>query len=371
MFRLPLAQILAVSALALQGCALPQGAGLASQVLAGADQIDADFAVRFVTAENISAIKSWPQVGDPNAAGGWISRKGGGDSSLIEAGDVITMMVWSNEESSLLTGPGQKQIGFPPLTVGPDGTIFLPYADKVYVAKMTPDAAREAVQKGLSAVIPTAQVQLSVASGRRNVVELISGVQRPGPVPLPDGNFSILSLIAAGGGLVGGLINPQIRLSRDGEIYGIPMERLLADPSLDTTLRGGDKVYLENEQRYFLSLGAAGSEAQKAFPQAKVSALDAMSIIGGLNDNTANPRGILILRDYQSSALRSDGSGPEKERMIFVFDITNADGLFSAGDFEVQHQDLVLVTESPVITVRTALSLIAASLGLANTVQNF
>ena len=41
-----------------------------------------------------------------------------------------------------------------------------------------------------------------------------------------------------------------------------PMERLLADPSLDTTLRGGDKIYVEKDERYFLSLGATGREAQ-------------------------------------------------------------------------------------------------------------
>jgi polysaccharide export outer membrane protein len=263
-----------------------------------------------------------------------------------------------------LATPEQRQIAFPPLTVSPDGTIFLPYADKVYVAKMSPDEAREAVQKGLSSVVPSAQVQLSVESGRRNEVELISGVPSPGPYPLPDGNYGILSLIAKGGGVPATMVNPQVRLSRDGKVYGVSMERLLADPNLDTTLRGGDKVYLEEEQRYFLSLGAAGREAQIVFPQSKVTALDSMSLIGGLNDNTADPKAILILREYSSRAVRADGTGPDKERMIFVFDMTTADGLFSAGDFSIQHQDLVLVTESPVITARTAISLIGAAFGL-------
>jgi polysaccharide export outer membrane protein len=371
MFRLPLASCLLTLSLVLQGCVLPQGAGLASQVLAGVDEPDADFAVRFVTADIIGTIKAWPKIADPNALNGWISNKGGGAGSQIESGDVITLSVWSNEENSLLVSPDQRQIVFPPLTVSPDGTIFLPYADKVYVAKMSPEQAREAVQKGLSSVVPSAQVQLSVLSGRRNEVEVISGTTKPGPYPLADKNYSILSLIALAGGATPALANPQVRLSREGKVYGISMEKLLANPSLDTVLHGGDKIYLENEKRYFLSLGAAGNEAQIPFAQGSVSALDAMSLIGGLNDSTANPKGILILREYSAKAVRTDDSGPERARMIFAFDLTTADGLFSAGDFDIQHQDLVLVTESPIINARTAVSIIGSAFGLVKTARSF
>ncbi len=342
---------------------------MSAQVMAGAEQPDANFAVEFVTAANLGQLQSWPGIGDPNAANGWIGHKGGPASQIIEAGDTVALSVWSSEENSLLTTPGQKQLSIPPLTVGPDGTVFLPYADKVYIAKMSPDQAREAIQKGLATVIPSAQVQVTVTSGRRNAVELISGVGQPGSYPLPDQNFTILSLLAQGGGVGGSMTNPQVRLSRDGKLYGVSLEKLLANPSLDTTLRGGDKVYVEGEKRYFLSLGAARNEAQITFPQSRVTALDAMSLIGGLNDNTADPKGILILREYGANALRSDGSGPTKQRMIFAFDLTTADGLFSAGDFTIQHQDLVLVTESPIVAARTAISFIMQSLGLNGALQ--
>jgi polysaccharide export outer membrane protein len=354
----------------LQGCAMPQGAGMASQVMAGAEAPDADFDVRFVSAETLPVLGTWPRMADPNAIGSWIGHQDGPASTLIEAGDVLTVSVWSNEENALLGTPGQKQIAIPPLTVSPDGTVFLPYAGKVYVAKMTPDGAREAVEMALLAVMPTAQVQLSVESGRRNVVELISGVADPGPYPLPDRNYSVLSLLAAGGGASSALQNPQVRLMRDGRIHGIALETLLGDPALDTTLRGGDKVYVEGEERYFLSLGAAGKEAQNFFPQAEVSALDAMSLIGGLADASADPKGILVLRNYPATALRDGSAGPDKARTIFVFDLTTADGLFSAGQFEIAHRDLVLVTESPVVSTRTAISLFASAFGAANVAQS-
>ena len=371
MSRLPAAIGLSLFALALSGCALPQGAGMASQVLAGAEEPDANFAVELVTSESLDRIAQWPGGSDPNAVGGWINHKAGPSSGLVEAGDILTVNIFNNEESSLLGAPGQKQITIPPLTVSTDGTVFLPYADKVYVAKMSADEAREAIQQKLIAVIPSAQVQVGVEHGRRSEVDLISGVANPGTFPLPDRNFSLLSLIAQGGGVSQALNHPQVRLSRDGKLYGISMERLLADPSLDTTLRGGDKVYVEDEKRYFLSLGAAKSETQLFFPQSRVTALDAMSLIGGLNDSSADAKAILILREYGAKSLRSDGTGPSRSRMIFAFDLTTADGLFSAGDFQVHHKDLVLVTESPVISGRTAFAIVAQALGLAVTAQKF
>ena len=202
------------------------------------------------------------------------------------------------------------------------------------------------------------------------MVELVSGVARPGSYPVPDASFSILSLIAQGGGVPSNLINPQVRLTRGDAVYGISMERLLSDPVLDTILRGGDKIFVEDEKRYFLSLGAAGIEKQQKFVQTSLSALDAMSLIGGLNDASADPRGILILREYPASARRKDGNGPDQERMIFAFDVTSADGLFSAGAFEVQHRDLVLITESPIVNARNAMSIIGAALGLVKVGQD-
>jgi len=354
----------------LAGCDLPQGAGMQSQILAGSESPEATFAVRFVTRETLPVLKSWPFYSGSKGVG-WISNTAGPAGRLIEAGDLISLTVWDNEEGSLLNSPGQKLVALPDLTVSPKGTVFIPYADEVYIAKMSPDQARLAIQEKLIRSIPSVQVQLGHESGRRNAIDIVSGVGKPGSYPLPDRNFTILSAVALGGGVAEIISTPQVRLLRDGKLYGISMDRLLQNPGLDTTLRGGDKVFVESEDRYFLSLGAAGKEAQVIFPQDHLTALDAMSLIGGVNDGRGNPKGILVLRDYPAAALRPDDSGPERERMVFAIDLTTADGLFSAGDFAVQHRDLVLVTESPVTTTQTIFGLVGAALGLGERARAF
>ena len=368
---LTLTRILATLAtLALvSACDLPQDLGEERQILKGAEDPTASFAVQTVSRETLATLKTWPESHPREGLGG-IRHSNVGADPLIEVGDTVSLIVWDNDETSLLSTPSQNVIQLPNLRVSTKGTVFLPYADEVYIAKMTPDEARLEIQNRLLSIIPSAQVQLNFASGSNNSVEVLSGVPKPGSYPLLDRSTTLTSIMALAGGFPSGVVNPQITLSRGGKLYRVSASALMADPQLDTTMRGGDKIFIEAEDRYFLSLGAAGKEAIVNFPQDRITALEAMSLVGGVNQSTANPRGILVLRDYPQSAVRSDGTGPSRERMVFVLDLTNADGLFSAGEFAIQDRDLVLVTQSDLVNTRTVFSLIGSIFGLTNNIES-
>lgn len=360
----------AVAALALLGaCAVPQDLAEERQIIAGADEPDASFAVQPVTRDTLPMLAKWPHS-HPTPNLGWITRAATSPDPIIAPGDKLDLAIWDNGESSLLSSPSQKVVNLSGLTVSSKGTIFLPYVDEVYIAEQTPDEARKTIQDKLLSIIPTAQVQLAFASGSQNSVELVSGVPSPGVYPLENRSTTITTLLALGGGIPESTNNPQVNLSRGGKLYRVSAETLMGNPQLDTTLRGGDKVFVEADDRYFLALGAAGKESIVHFPHDRLSALDAMALIGGVNQSTANPKGILILRDYPESAVRSDGKGPGKDRMVFVLDLTTADGLFSAGEFGIQNRDLVLVTQSELVNTRTIMGLIGSIFGLSNTVDS-
>ena len=360
---------LAVLALVLAGlvagCSLPRGAALETEVLQGQDAEDRDFQVVTVTKDNLDAVSGWPVTGG-FAQLGWIGKQRGPATSVIAAGDVIDLTIWDNDENSLLTPPAAKVVDIQAVPVSASGTVFIPYLDEIVLNGLTHDEARQLIQTELGSILPSAQVQLSVTPGRRSSVDVVGGVAAVGSYPLPDRNFSVLSLIAASGGVAPGLRNPQLKLVRGDGVYGLSVERLYADPGLDATLQGGDKVIVEEDKRYFLSLGAAGTEDLLYFPKETVSALDAVSLIGGVNDTRANPKGVLILREYGSKSVRGDGKGPDRARVIFTLDLTAADGLFSARKFQVQPKDLVLVTESPLTSAKTVLGLIGQVLGLTS-----
>lgn len=351
----------------LAACNTPRGAGFESEVLsvsASEDAAEADFAVVPVTKTNQSVLAGWPAVGGDSHR--WIRRAEQPNSAIIAAGDVVKITVWDAEENSLLAGPGGRVAKLDDVTVSSGGRIFLPFVGDLNVRGMSPETARERIEEEYARSIPSAQVQVTVEQGRANTANLVGGVNEPGTYPLVDRDVTLLSLIAQGGGVRDAYKNPQVRLFRGGEVYAISLDRLYDDPDLDTTLVGGDRIIVEDDERTFLSLGATGSEAVHQFEKDEVSALEALSIVGGVEQDRANPKGILILREYPSRAVRADGSGPEKSRVVFTLDLTSADGLFSARNFKIMPDDLVYATESPVTSARTILGLLGTALGVAN-----
>ncbi len=358
-----------VAVLGLAGCEqLPRGAAVEREIVAAADGEAADFAVYTVDRALLAILQDWPDTGAHRY--GWIPTSGGARTQVIASGDVLEVTIWDSNESSLLSADGQRQVQIQSLTVAPDGTVFVPYVGNTQVSGLTLQLAREHLQDEIDLVVPSAQVQLTLVEGRTNSVDLVGGVSAPGAYPLPDRNYTVLNLLAAGGGVQPSLVNPQIRLRRGGNIYGTSVERLYASPNLDTLLHGGDQVIVEEDRRYFLSLGAAGQQSQHPFTQDRVTALDAMAIVGGVDSRRGDPGGILILREYPASAVRPDERGPSQARVVFSLDLTSADGLFSARNFHIHDGDLVLVTESPITSAQTIFGLVGSVFGLANQTAN-
>ena len=300
----------------------------------------------------------------------WLGAKGGPNSAAIRSGDTVNIVIWDSQENSLLTPREAKAVTLAPMQVSADGTIFVPYLGEVVVNGQTPEAARTQIQTAMEPIAPSAQVQLSVDAGSRNSVDLVSGVGKPGSYPMPSRNYSILSLLAEGGGISPNLKNPLVRLIRGSKTYEIRAERLFSEAGLNTNLQGGDKVVVREDERYFTALGATGKESLIHFEQDHISALEAMSLVGGITDNRANPKGVLILREYPRKATRADGiKGPTMPHVVFTFDLTSADGLFAARNFQVNPKDTVLATESPLVAANTIFGLLGSLIGLNNAVQ--
>lgn len=355
--------------LSLAACgSLPRGAAIQAEIIKGADAPEADFAVYPVSKAFLPSLSEWPRTGERHYS--WLSHSHGSNAQIIRPGDTLNVVIWDSAENSLLLTPGERTANLAGMRVSESGTIFIPYVGKVRVAERTPDSARQLLQRQLEAVAPGAQVQVSMVEGRVNSVDVVSGVRTPGNVKLPDQDFSVLAAISAAGGVAENVNNPQVKLVRGHKTYKTSLERLFDNSKLDTRLVGGDQIIVEADKRYFLSLGATGSESQFSFNRDKVSALDALSIIGGVSNTRANPKGVLILREYPASALRAGQRGPRQQRVVFTIDLTTSDGLFSARNFDVHSGDLVLATESPLSSVNVVVGLVGSAFGLLNVVTN-
>lgn len=350
----------------------PRGSGLQSEVLANStavgksaveDALPGEFAVEQISRESLGRYASWPAQAQGR---GYSWPKGsGGQAKTVNTGDVISVSVWVSEDNSLLTAPGQRVVELPPMTVSPSGNVFLPYVGQIDIGNQSQESARSEIEAAYAKVAPSAQVQLRSVEGRQSSASVVSGVAKPGSYPLIDSGVTVLDMLALAGGVPETVTNPQVRLQRGDTTYGTSLDRVMKDTALNIGIRGGDRLFVEADDRYFLSLGAAGTRAQHHFPQDRLSALDAISIIGGLAPNRADAQGVLVLRAYNPGDVRADGSGPRHARTIFTIDLTSADGLFSAGEFRIQPGDLIYVTESPLIGTKNVLGLIGSIFGLA------
>lgn len=359
-----------LACLSMAACTLPRGAALTGEILREQESESPTFQIVPVTRASLPVIARWPVTG---WSGGyrWLEATQGPDSPLVRPGDTIDLVIWDSQENSLLTSQAENRVALSGLSVSSQGHIFVPYLDEIGIAGLTPDQARRKIQDALMPIVPSAQVQLAVTGGRQNAVDLVAGVARPGSYPLPDRNHAILSMIATGGGISQGLRNPLVRVIREGRSYEIRAEQLFSDARRNAVLRGGDKIVIEEDSRYFTSLGATGTERLIHFEKEEITALEALSIIGGLTDSRANPKGVIILRDFKPSQLRQDGHGPSQAQVIYTFDLTSADGLFAARGFRVNPQDTVLATESPVTSAQTVVGLLGSLVGLAGRVGSF
>ncbi|WP_417597971.1 polysaccharide biosynthesis/export family protein [Pararhodobacter oceanensis] len=333
--------------LVIAGCTMPRGAALQSEVLRGTDAPDSEVQVVEVTRDTLSEIALWPAANaEPRQR--WITTGAAPSARIIRAGDLVSLSVWDSQPDSLLTTEAQRSVDMSRIPVSASGKVFIPYVGELRISGLTAEQARREIQSLMAPIVPDGQVQLSVVPGARNTIDVVTGVARPGRVELPEISPTILSVLAESGGISTALRNPLVRLNRAGQAYAIPARKLFSDPAHDIQLRGGDRILVEEDRRSYIALGATGREQVVFFEREEITALDALSSMGGLNDSRADLQGVLILRDYPESLVRETGPAPRKAQVVFTFDLTSANGLFAARRFHIQPDDVVLATESPV-----------------------
>lgn len=355
-----------IAVLGLSACNVPRGAPTQREVLARPDAEGADFALEIVTRNRLSLYPGWgPRNGRMNTdwpAGGAVPS-----DQVLAPGDRLSMRIWDPEESSLIASVEAPFADIANVVVTASGNVSLPYIDEVQVGGLTAERARIKLQERLTTIIPSAQVQLEVSEGRRNSAQMLGGVASPGTYPLNERNLPLTSLIAAAGGINPSLKNPQVQIMRGNQVFRRPWDFVLDNPSHDPAIRGGDRVLVEADQRSFKALGAAQREEVIGFDEQDVSVLRAVSLMGGISDTRADPRGVLVLRRYADSETQR-ANGPPNTRVVFSFDLTTADGVFSADEFLIQHDDIVLATQSPTVSTQRVLGLFGAVLGFGRTV---
>ncbi|MDF1618949.1 polysaccharide biosynthesis/export family protein [Pseudothioclava nitratireducens] len=294
-------------------------------------------------------------------------------SDTIRPGDTLVLTIWENVDDGLLATQGANATQLTEVQVDGSGYIFVPYAGRIKAAGNTPDALRRVITAKLDPQTPDPQVSVSRAAGDGATVSVMGAISGQGVYAIERPTRTLSSMIARAGGVA---VKPEIAkitVTRGSESGTVWLKDLYKHPKMDIPLRPGDVILVEEDTRAFTSLGATGAQARVPFDTQTLSALEAIATVGGLNSRLADPTGVFVFRnepeDIARAVLgRNDLVGDQ--RMIYVLDLTEPNGMFMARDFAIRDGDTVYVTEAPYVQWQKSLSAFTGAVGTANTLDN-
>jgi polysaccharide export outer membrane protein len=294
-------------------------------------------------------------------------------SDVISAGDVLGLTIWENVDDGLLVPQGQNATVLNELQVDGAGFIYVPYAGRVRAAGNSPERIRQIITEKLAEQTPEPQVQVRRLAGDGATVTVSGRVGGQGVYPIERPTRTLSSMIAAAGGVA---IQPeiaQITVIR-GEASGtIWYEDLFDHPAADIALRSGDQIYVKEDSRTFTALGATGAQSRVPFESKAISAIEALATVGGLQTAAADPTGVFVFRNEPAEIAnqllaRTDLIGTQ--RVVYVLDLTQPNGMFMARDFAIRDGDTVYVTEAPFVQFNKAIAAATGSLTAADTARS-
>lgn len=362
--------ILGALVLTLAACGLPRSGPTRAQLVNSAIEADKGGTTHVVEVTHevarITATSSAMGFGSAFRGPGVV----GADD--VRPGDVLGLSIWENVDDGLLTSMGTSSTQLQELQVDSAGYIFVPYAGRVKASGNTPDQLRRIITDRLASQTPDPQVMVTRLAGDGATVSVMGKVGGQGVYPIERPTRTLSSMLAKAGGVA---IEPdiaQVTVKRGNASGKVWLTELYSNPANDIALRPGDVILVEEDQRQFQALGALGGQKLVKFDTKTLSALDAISMVGGLNGMAADPTGLFVLRQ-ESAGVASAITGQAlsgDQRMAYILDLTKPDGLFVARDFIIRDGDTVYATEAPYVQWNKTIGALTGSLASANQVNS-
>jgi polysaccharide export outer membrane protein len=342
-------------------CGLPKVGPNKRQIFAGSVQKQGDAFVVSVNDRVTRATAVVPALGFSSS----FVNAGRLTSDTIRPGDVLGLTIWENVDDGLLANEASNATALEEVQVDSAGYIFVPYAGRLRAAGNTPEQLRAEITKKLEDQTPDPQVQVRRVAGDGSTVSLTGAVGGQGVYAIERPTRTLSTMLARAGGVA---IEPeiaQVTVIRGNEQGKIWFQDLFNHPELDIALRGGDRILVEADSRSFTALGATSAQARVPFESQDLSALEAIAQVGGLISTTSDPTGVFIFRNEPAEIAnqvlgRDDLIGAQ--RMVYVLNLTQPNGLFIARDFVVRDEDTLYVTEAPYAQWTKTISLLASPL---------
>ncbi|PID37263.1 MAG: sugar ABC transporter substrate-binding protein [Rhodobacterales bacterium] len=362
--------VFATSVFGLVACdALPRSGPNKAEIFAGSVQQEGDAFVVAVSDTVTRQTALVPALGFSSS----FTKAGVVGSDTIAPGDVLGVSIYENVDEGIFTTTDGAPAALTDVQVDGAGFIFIPYAGRIKAAGNSPETVRRIITRKLEGQTPDPQVMVVRAAGNGSTVSVTGAIGGQGVYPIERPTRTLSAMLARAGGIA---VRPEVavvRVRRGAKTGQIWYKDLFENPKLDIALRNGDKILVEEDTRAFTALGATGAQTRMTFDSQTLSALEAIAQVGGLSAATADPTGVFIFRNEPAEIAnpvlgRTDLVGDQ--RMIYVLDLTEPNGMFRARDFLIRDGDTVYVTEAPFVQWTKVLGALTSTTGAANSLTS-
>lgn len=337
----------------LRGGAVPAGPTEAAKEIKLV-QVRGDMAAQF------KAPAPWPAFADVLAG----ARPVG---TVVGVGDALEVTIWEAPPATLFGPPSDTRIGtpintsrpniLPELTVGPDGSINVPFAGQVPSSGRTLREIETDIVRRLRGRANAPQVLVRLVRNSTSTVTLVGEVTQSSRVPLSPRGERLLDALAQVGGVKSPVNLTTIQVTRDGRIHRMALSDIIERSENNIVLAKDDVVTALFQTYSFTVLGAAGRNDEIRFEALGITLSQALGRIGGLQDGRANPRGVFLFRWEESAT-----AGAPRVPVVYSFDLKDPAVYFLAQQFRMSDKDLIYITNSPVAELQRFVSIVSQTL---------
>jgi len=274
---------------------------------------------------------------------------------VIGVGDTLSIAIY--EPSGALFGTrgtdGRVQGGgqtLPAAVVDRSGAVGVPFAGAVRVSGMTAPQAAEAIRRALTGRVGSPQVTVAIAASASNSVVVLGEVRNPGRAALALNGDRVLDAIASAGGAARPVEDIEVAIQRQGRTFTAPLSRVTTVFGENVRLAPGDQVNLVYRPRRYSTFGAVGAAAQTDIGAGPLTLAGALGRAGGLDDQLADARSVLVFRLERPEVAAALGitqpPSPRGVPVIYRLNLADPAGMFTAGQFLIQPEDVIYAPRS-------------------------
>jgi polysaccharide export outer membrane protein len=286
---------------------------------------------------------------------------GGLSPTQLRPYDVLSVMIAQhNSDSGPFAALASGGTSFTDVRLDAAGQIELPVVGLINANGLTTQQLASAIRKRLETTVKTPEVRVTLTGDLSNSVLVMGAVEKPGRYSALTGPLTLLDVITQAGGAKAQphLISVIVR-SASG-VQELAYQDVLFGHNL--VLEPRSEVVLERNRQSFIAMGAVNTPGLFDLPSSHPSLLQALGVVGGLQQATADPAGVFVFR-------RAGFDQNDKPiAQIFRLDMSRPESIMLASAFRVQADDALYVTNAGIYEAQKVIAPIVQMIILGNTV---